>query len=297
LNAIPKGILYLTAGADTQVDRLVYLVVGWGRARECWLLETGAIHGEPREAKVWEELAAATIDATWSFRDGGLIKIGRMFVDAAFHWEETLRFAKEHWSGGRLFACKGLGADKRKSVGGGPILHSENRTKRPPYVIVVNVDVNVAKDQIAEMLAKTQPGGGFVHIPAGSGGSPIRGFDQHVIEEFTAESCSMRMVNGFKQYTWHKVAHRSNERLDCLGYALAALVHSRLDLDKLPGPLIEAPASDRSQSQPVETKYAWGAQQSTGNIFAPSPGRVVKPGEDPWVVKPKWGVQNRPVTW
>lgn len=81
-----------------------------------------------------------------------------MFVDTGFHWEETLRFCKEHWSGGRMFPCKGLGADKRKSVGGGPIIHSENRTKRPPYVMVVNVDVNVAKDQIAGMLAKTEAG-------------------------------------------------------------------------------------------------------------------------------------------
>jgi phage terminase large subunit GpA-like protein len=87
---LPKGILYLTVGADCQADRLIYLVVGWGKGRECWLIETGAIHGEPREAKVWEELAQATIEASWSFAGGGVIRIGRMFVDTGFHWEETL---------------------------------------------------------------------------------------------------------------------------------------------------------------------------------------------------------------
>jgi phage terminase large subunit GpA-like protein len=46
------------------------------------------------------------------------------------------------------------------------------------------------------------------------------------------------MVNGFKQYTWHKVGHRSNERLDPLVYSLAALIHSRVNLDKQSGPLI-----------------------------------------------------------
>ena len=91
---------------------------------------------------------------------------------------------------------KGLRCRQAKTVGGGPIIHSENRTKRPPYCMVVNVDVNVAKDQIAGMLAKTEAGAGFVHIPSGPGGAPIRGFDQHVIEEFTAESCTVRMVNG-----------------------------------------------------------------------------------------------------
>lgn len=60
-----------------------------------------------------------------------------------------------------MLRCKGLGADKRKTVGGGPIIHSENRIKRPPYAVVINVEVNVAKDQIAGMLAKTEPGPGF----------------------------------------------------------------------------------------------------------------------------------------
>jgi phage terminase large subunit GpA-like protein len=69
-----------------------------------------------------------------------------------------------------------------------------------------------------------------------------------VIEEFTAESCTVKMVNGFKQYTWHKVAHRSNERLDCLVYALAALVHTRVNLDKLSGRLVE-PEIKEQQSE------------------------------------------------
>jgi phage terminase large subunit GpA-like protein len=53
------------------------------------------------------------------------------------------------------------------------------------------------------------------------------------------------MVNGFKQYTWHKVAHRSNERLDCLVYSLAALTHSRVNLDKLSGPLTVPEAKEQ----------------------------------------------------
>ena len=57
--------------------------------------------------------------------------------------------------------------------------------------MVVNVDVNVAKDQIAQMLAKTGPGAGFVHIPCGPAGAPIRGFDERVVEEFTTESCTV----------------------------------------------------------------------------------------------------------
>ena len=68
------------------------------------------------------------------------------------------------------------------------------------------------------------------------------------------------MVNGFKQYTWRKVGHRSNERLDCLVYALAALVHAGVNLDKLSGPLIETEAKE-GQSQEVEEpeQQKWSA--------------------------------------
>jgi phage terminase large subunit GpA-like protein len=188
-----------------------------------------------------------------------------------------------------------MGADKRKRVGGGPILHSENRTKRPPYVMVVNVDVNVAKDQIAGMLAKTEGGAGFIHIPSGPGGSPIRGFDEHVIEEFTAESCTVRMVNGFKQYSWHKVAHRSNERLDCLVYALAAVFHSRVDLDKLSGPLIEPETKEPPAGKPARSAFGVVHRMPLPSDTDQSKEASSTRPED----KPRspWGVLNRPVEW
>jgi phage terminase large subunit GpA-like protein len=165
--------------------------------------------------------------------------------------------------------------------------------------MVVNVDVNVAKDQIAGMLAKTEAGAGFIHIPSGPGGAPIRGFNQHVIEEFTAESCTVRMVNGFEQYTWRKVGHRSNERLDCLVYALAALVHARVNLEKLSGPLVEAESKEQQPSR----EEATDKQPKWGVIY-----RVPLPSDtDGWqkvvttrpedIPRSPWGAINRPIEW
>src|SRR5262249_7202451 len=115
--------------------------------------------------------------------------------------------------------------------------------------------------QLNTFKTKTEPGAGFVHIPSGPDGEPVRGFDPHVIEEFTAESCTVKMVNRFKQYTWHKVAHRSNERLDCLVYALAAMVHSRVNLDKVSGLLI-VPEAKEQQPPPTAARPKWGVISS-----------------------------------
>ena len=65
------------------------------------------------------------------------------------------------------------------------------------------------------------------------------------------------MVNGHKQFTWRKVAHRSNERLDCLVYALAALVHARVNLERLSGPLVE-PEVKEQQSEVADKRPTWG---------------------------------------
>jgi Phage terminase large subunit (GpA) len=131
----------------------------------------------------------------------------------------------------------------------------------------------------------------------GPGGTPIRGFDQHVIEEFTSESCTVRMVNGFKQYTWRKVAHRSNERLDCLVYALAALVHARVNLDKLSGPVIEPEKPKEEQlQQPREERPAWGVIHRARLPTDTDWQKVVATRPEDKSRSP-WGVQNRPMVW
>jgi phage terminase large subunit GpA-like protein len=163
--------------------------------------------------------------------------------------------------------------------------------------------------QLNTFKAKTEPWAGFVHIPSGPGGEPVRGFDPHVIEEFTAESCTVKMVNGFKQYTCHKVAHRSNERLDCLVYALAAMVHSRVNLEKLSGPLIVPEAKEQPPQQAAK-RPAWGVisriplptdtdglEQNARAFFANNvlgQGQTMRPLDKQ---RSRWGAQNRPIEW
>ena len=52
---IPGGSL-LTAGIDTQDDRLALVIRSWGENEESWLVYHGEIIGDPNDDYIWNEL-------------------------------------------------------------------------------------------------------------------------------------------------------------------------------------------------------------------------------------------------
>jgi len=102
-------------------------------------------------------------------------------------------------------------------------------------------------------------------------------------------------------HAWHTVAHRSNERLDCLVYSLAALIHSRVNLDKLSGPLIVPEAKEQPPQRQAMKRPTWGAQPGTGVLLDGAPiGPKVPVGSAPQHQerpRSRFGVQNVPLQW
>ena len=60
---LPDGVLVLTAGVDTQDNRMEYEVVGHGHFGETWGIEKGAVMGRPDDEKTW---AALDEDSAWA---------------------------------------------------------------------------------------------------------------------------------------------------------------------------------------------------------------------------------------
>lgn len=61
---VPDGVAVLTAGIDTQDDRLEIEIVGWGRNEERWSIAHIVIEGDPEQPEVWEQLDAL-LKRTW----------------------------------------------------------------------------------------------------------------------------------------------------------------------------------------------------------------------------------------
>lgn len=58
---VPRGVVLMTAGIDTQDDRVEMQVDGWGRGQECWKLEYHLLYGDPSTRELWEQLWARII--------------------------------------------------------------------------------------------------------------------------------------------------------------------------------------------------------------------------------------------
>ena len=56
IGTVPRGGLFLTAGADVQKDRIEVDVWAWGRGLESWLVDHIVIEGGPEHAETWDSL-------------------------------------------------------------------------------------------------------------------------------------------------------------------------------------------------------------------------------------------------
>ena len=56
LRTAPAGALVLTAGVDTQDDRLEVQIVGWGRELRSWTVDYVRIDGDPANDSTWVAL-------------------------------------------------------------------------------------------------------------------------------------------------------------------------------------------------------------------------------------------------
>ncbi len=90
LRSAPAGVLAVTAGVDTQDNRLAVQIVGWGRGLACWVLDYVELPGDPAEDAVWAELTAL-LSRPIEHASGGLIRVEATAIDAGGHRTEDVK--------------------------------------------------------------------------------------------------------------------------------------------------------------------------------------------------------------
>ena len=88
---LPDGVLVLTAGVDTQDDRMEYEIVGFGHFGETWGIEKGIISGRPDSDEVWQQLDELVFDRKLKFADGLELPVSIKFVDEGGHFTQEVR--------------------------------------------------------------------------------------------------------------------------------------------------------------------------------------------------------------
>jgi phage terminase large subunit GpA-like protein len=90
LRTAPEGVLCITAGVDTQDNRLAVQLVGWGRRQAFWVLDYVELPGDPAGDEVWHALATLLTQRV-QHACGGYLNIEAMAQDAAGHKTEDVK--------------------------------------------------------------------------------------------------------------------------------------------------------------------------------------------------------------
>ena len=222
---LPEGVLVLTAGVDTQDDRMEYEIVGHGHFGETWGIEKGIIMGRPDDPATWDSLDMMIFDRVLRFKDGLGLKVSMSFVDEGGHFTEWVRQFCRNRVGKKVFCIKGFpGADR-------PFTSPPKKQKiiiKNRYLGTVwqyQLGVDSGKQIIMDNLKVQAPGPKYCHFPLRDdyGAMYFHGLlSEHLVPEGKVR----------QRWVWTKIqGHERNEPLDCRNYALAAFKVLPVDLD------------------------------------------------------------------
>jgi len=220
---VPNDVICLTAGIDTQDDRFVIEVVGWGEEKESWGIFYKEIYGDLKLQKVWNELDAF-LNQSFKKADGTQLKIIRACMDTGGHFtNEVYRFCKPRFK-------RGILAIKGSNVGFDKAFISKPSKNNREGVHLWTIGVDTGKALIYGALAAEEEGANYCHFPK----EENRGYDEEYFKGLTAERMVMTYKRGKAQFIWKlkENSYRRNEPLDCRNYALAALEISGVPLKK-----------------------------------------------------------------
>jgi phage terminase large subunit GpA-like protein len=236
---LPDRVLLVTAGVDTQGDRLEVQLIGWGVGEESWPFEYRVLHGDPAQGQVWADLDQLLLER-FRTRSGRLLRVRAACIDSGGHHANQVHEF-----------CRGRRARKIFPIIGRSGPHTiwptrASKTKNKKSVFLVGVDT--AKDAIYGRLKGIRPkpdaddhNPGYIHFPALSDDSDA--FGPEYFAQLTAERVETRKKNGRPYRVWVPTRAR-NEALDTFVYALAArfAAHVKLKAAAAEEPTDEAAA-------------------------------------------------------
>jgi phage terminase large subunit GpA-like protein len=222
---VPRGGLFLTAGADVQKDRIEVDVWAWGRGLESWLVDHVVIDGGPEHAETWGQLAALLMQ-TWSHASGAALQIARLAIDTGYEAPAVYAWARRQGFA-QVAPIKGVDGFNRASPVSGPtwVDATEGGKRIRRGARLWTVAVSTFKAETYRFLRLERPTAeelgigasfppGTVHLPDW--------VDDEWLKQFVAEQLvTVKTKRGFARLEWQKLRER-NEALDCRVYARAA---------------------------------------------------------------------------
>jgi phage terminase large subunit GpA-like protein len=233
LRVVPSQCLVLTAGVDTQDNRLEVVVWAWGPGDECAVVDVAQIWGDPSQTErmaggqptVWERLDSY-FEARYPHESGQTLGVEAVAIDTGGHCTHQVygycrsRHAVRTRAGGaewvrRTYAIKGMDRPGMPVKGkAAPVDVNWRGQVLKGGVKLWLVGVTSAKDWWHAHLKQREVGPGYVHLAADL---PDEWYQQMTSEQ----RVQARTARGYR-YVWVKESGKRNEAWDCAVYALFA---------------------------------------------------------------------------
>jgi phage terminase large subunit GpA-like protein len=288
--SLPRGVGLLTAGVDTQDNRLECEIVGWGLDEESWGIDYKIFVGDPAQQEVWDQLDEY-LQTRWTREDGRSLIVEAAAVDTQGHHSQSAYAFCRRLIGRRVWAIRGKSETSGRRS---PVWPRKPTMRNKGKVPLYEVGTQSAKDMIARRLSLTEPGPGYSHFPAT--------YDQEFFTQLTAERPMLKMVSGQRFFVWENPPGKRNEALDCRVYAYAALCGLQAAGLQLNRRVLESSAHLPSSHPPpavvpVTSPPQAASPEKPSRLEKTSSAATVETREPPRPAKPVRARENRGGDW
>jgi phage terminase large subunit GpA-like protein len=221
LVAIPPGCLALTAGVDTQDDRLELQIIGHGKNNRTWTIDYHILPGNPADEALWDQLTDYLSQPILNSQ-GKSMTIEATAIDSGGHYTHNVYQYVRRRPVRRVIAIKGA------NTPGGAILRkpsAQDVTYRGVTykhgVQLYTVGSSTAKHLLYARLSGDADKSPDERLIRFSDQLDLSYYDQLVAETFNPRTNKWEVRRG-----------RRNEALDTWIYALAASHHPELFIHK-----------------------------------------------------------------
>lgn len=257
---LPPGVLVLTAGVDTQDDRMEYEIVGHGFFGETWGIEKGIVMGRPDDDATWNKLDEVVFDRVMRFENGVGLRVSMSFVDEGGHFTQSVRAQCNARISKKVFCIKGMPEQDK------PYISPPKKQKIFVNQIAVGtcwqyqLGVDSGKEIIMDNLRVQTPGQKYCHFPKR---------DDYGSAYFAGLLSETKVYDPNKKqpWSWKKIpGHERNEPLDCRNYALAAFKALPKNLDEIDRQIkaasgVRVPAPPSANITPPKRRTAQRSRQ------------------------------------
>ena len=215
LDALPRDIVFCTAGIDTQDNGFAMEICGWNRdASRAYGIEWLWLDGDPKKPEIWHALTDIIERRRYKREDGKTLGVIYAAQDSGgHHTNRVYAYSLRH---PRHLSVKGYVRLKETipflySISTQKLSSAGNGTGKIKLHII---GVNTGKDMLLDMISKTLDGERCLSWPHDFSCN----YDANYFEQLTSE----KRTNTPRGVRWELLPGRRNEALDCRIYAMYA---------------------------------------------------------------------------